>query len=111
MFVRTTPTRARSMARVVAGAALFATVVTSCGADGSGVGDAAVGAATSPAPTPGSSPADGSVTTVAGGGEGTTTPVAAPDALRFTAPLVGGGTLDLATYAGSTVVFWFWAPG
>lgn len=37
--------------------------------------------------------------------------VEAPDALRFTAPLVGGGTFDGATVAGKPVAFWFWAPG
>ena len=36
--------------------------------------------------------------------------VAAPDALRFTAPLVGGGEVDLAGYAGQPVLLWFWAP-
>lgn len=35
---------------------------------------------------------------------------AAPDALRFTAPLVGGGEVDLAGYAGQPVLLWFWAP-
>jgi hypothetical protein len=33
-----------------------------------------------------------------------------PEALGFTAPLVGGGELDAATLAGSPVVLWFWAP-
>jgi hypothetical protein len=33
-----------------------------------------------------------------------------PSALRFTAPLVGGGEIDLAGYAGQPVLFWFWAP-
>jgi peroxiredoxin len=33
-----------------------------------------------------------------------------PDALQFTAPLVGGGTLDLASLAGPPVLLWFWAP-
>jgi len=37
-------------------------------------------------------------------------PATAPEALQFTAPAIGGGTLDLATYAGQTVAFWFWAP-
>ncbi len=37
--------------------------------------------------------------------------VAAPEALRFTAPLVGGGTFDGTTVAGKPVAFWFWAPG
>jgi hypothetical protein len=34
----------------------------------------------------------------------------APEALRFTAPLVGGGEVDLAGYAGRPVLLWFWAP-
>jgi len=33
-----------------------------------------------------------------------------PDALRFRAPLVGGGEIDVSTLAGKPVVFWFWAP-
>ena len=33
-----------------------------------------------------------------------------PDALAFSAPLVGGGTIDLADYAGKPVLLWFWAP-
>ena len=32
------------------------------------------------------------------------------DTLAFTAPLVGGGTIDLAQYAGTPVLLWFWAP-
>ena len=40
-----------------------------------------------------------------------TTPVAGvPEALRFTAPTVGGGRLDAASFAGKPTVFWFWAP-
>jgi hypothetical protein len=35
---------------------------------------------------------------------------AVPESLAFTAPLVGGGTLDMATYAGTPVLLWFWAP-
>jgi ABC-type glycerol-3-phosphate transport system substrate-binding protein len=34
----------------------------------------------------------------------------APDTLAFTAPRVGGGTIDLAQYAGTPVLLWFWAP-
>ena len=34
----------------------------------------------------------------------------APSALRFSAPSVGGGTIDFTQYAGHTVVLWFWAP-
>jgi hypothetical protein len=33
-----------------------------------------------------------------------------PDLLRFSAPLVGGGELNGAEYAGAAVAFWFWAP-
>ena len=33
-----------------------------------------------------------------------------PQALAFSAPRVGGGTLDLAAYAGKPVLLWFWAP-
>lgn len=34
----------------------------------------------------------------------------APEALQFSAPVVGGGELDMRAYAGQTVAFWFWAP-
>ena len=33
-----------------------------------------------------------------------------PEALRFRAPLVGGGEIDASTLAGKPVVLWFWAP-
>ena len=36
--------------------------------------------------------------------------VVVPEALRFTAPLVGGGTFDGVAAAGKPTVFWFWAP-
>ncbi len=35
---------------------------------------------------------------------------ASPAALQFEAPMVGGGSLDFAQYAGQTVALWFWAP-
>ena len=35
---------------------------------------------------------------------------AVPEALRFTAPLVGGGEFDGPTAAGRPAAFWFWAP-
>jgi len=35
---------------------------------------------------------------------------AIPDALRFAAPLVGGGQFEGASVAGKPVAFWFWAP-
>jgi hypothetical protein len=33
-----------------------------------------------------------------------------PEALRFRAPLVGGGEIDMSTLAARPVVLWFWAP-
>lgn len=33
-----------------------------------------------------------------------------PELLRFSAPLVGGGTFSGADYAGRATAFWFWAP-
>ena len=35
---------------------------------------------------------------------------AAAEVLRFTAPRLGGGTIEGADYAGRDVAFWFWAP-
>lgn len=36
--------------------------------------------------------------------------VVVPEALQFTAPLVGGGTFDGAALTDKPTVFWFWAP-
>lgn len=37
--------------------------------------------------------------------------IPAPEALQFTAPLVGGGEIDLAAgFDNKPTVFWFWAP-
>jgi hypothetical protein len=33
-----------------------------------------------------------------------------PEALRFRAPLVGGGEIDMSMLADRPVVLWFWAP-
>ncbi len=33
-----------------------------------------------------------------------------PEALKFAAPLVGGGDIELTTLAGRPVLLWFWAP-
>jgi hypothetical protein len=33
-----------------------------------------------------------------------------PDSLAFSAPRVGGGTVNLGDYAGKPVLLWFWAP-
>jgi hypothetical protein len=60
------------------------------------------GSSESPSATPVDSTARASSSTVA--------PAAAPAALDFSAPTVGGETLDLRAYAGMNVAFWFWAP-
>lgn len=36
--------------------------------------------------------------------------IAAPAALQFSAPLVGGDDIELTTLAGRPVLLWFWAP-
>jgi hypothetical protein len=36
--------------------------------------------------------------------------IVVPEALQFTAPLVGGGEFDGAAVADKPTVFWFWAP-
>ncbi|MEL6892897.1 MAG: hypothetical protein AAFP84_14965 [Actinomycetota bacterium] len=36
--------------------------------------------------------------------------VEAPDILRFSSALVGGGELDAASTAGTPTAFWFWSP-
>ena len=47
---------------------------------------------------------------LADGDETTATAAEVPEALQFTAPLVGGGEFTGADYAGKPTVFWFWAP-
>jgi len=35
---------------------------------------------------------------------------AVPESLAFSAPRVGGATINMADYAGQPVLLWFWAP-
>ncbi|MDO8392725.1 MAG: hypothetical protein Q7V57_19795 [Actinomycetota bacterium] len=74
------------MRRVLASLAVLGVVLAGCGNEGSRPSSSAAPPATASA-----------------NGE-------APEALQLTAPLVGGGTIDLAQYAGTTVALWFWAP-
>ncbi|MEO6652348.1 MAG: hypothetical protein ABIP17_06800 [Ilumatobacteraceae bacterium] len=37
-------------------------------------------------------------------------PTSVPAALQFSAPLVGGGDIELGALAGRPVLLWFWAP-
>lgn len=41
---------------------------------------------------------------------GDATNAAVPEALQFSAPLVGGGEIELGELAGRPVLLWFWAP-
>ncbi len=74
--------------------------------------DTAVGDTQAPSADPPSETTAPTNEPVAGGDD--TTPadpaVVVPEALQFTAPLVGGGTFDGASAAGKPTVFWFWAP-
>jgi hypothetical protein len=51
-------------------------------------------------------------TTTSSAAPGSSIPVepAVPEAYDLTAPLVGGGLINLAGYSNDTVVLWFWAP-
>jgi hypothetical protein len=97
-----------------------ALVGAACGdGDGGGGGDDAGPVATSPAPVSSGTddgPTDPATTVTDGttgapaGTVGGTADVAVPELLQFTAPLVGGGEFDGASVAGTTTLFWFWAP-
>ena len=117
------PTTLRRRRHLTAGAVALALVVSACsssGDDGADAdADATVVAGTDATPAPDGTPADtapsGDPTTepmpTTGTDAETTAPdVVVPEALRFTAPLVGGGEFDGASYAGTPTVFWFWAP-
>jgi hypothetical protein len=63
-------------------------------------------AATPATVTPETSSTDVTRTVPSGGS--TTSDV--PAALQLTAPLVGGGEIELGALAGRPVLLWFWAP-
>jgi hypothetical protein len=100
--------------------------LAACGSsdDGDTTAAVTVAPAATPAPTeapdagaPGTeapSPAQSAPATAAPGSSApppaTEAPVAVPAALDFTAPLVGGGQIEMGSLAGRPVVLWFWAP-
>lgn len=107
--------------RATLGTALVATVLLATTACSSGDPDDAGGsiatdhstvtaesAPVAPAATasPTTAPADDSV----GATPAPTTAAVVPEALQFTAPLVGGGEFQGADVADRPTVFWFWAP-
>jgi hypothetical protein len=82
-------------ARTAIAFAALALLVSACGADGPT--DAATSDPGAP-PVESGAPPSGSSTE------------AIPEILDFEAPLLAGGTLRGADYAGKDVAFWFWAP-
>jgi hypothetical protein len=99
----------RSRSRIVAATFALGLVAAACSSgSGSGGSNAAAPSQSTPATVdasalgvPGS---DGAPTD---GGDPT---AAVPQALQFTAPLVGGGEFTGADFADKPTVFWFWAP-
>lgn len=94
------------IARSLAGVVLLVVVATSCGGP-AGLADAGTRSAT---PADRSEPAPSQAPSGSGGGGGTADAGQVPKVLRFTAPQLGGGTIEGADYAGRDVAFWFWAP-
>ncbi len=58
------------------------------------------------------SPTRAAATPSQGAGHSSSSPSQAPvpEVLDFTAPLLGGGTVNGASYAGKDLAIWFWAP-
>ena len=63
--------------------------------------------AAQPAPT---AAAPAATTAADGGGDAPAPTGDVPAALDFSAPLVGGGSIELGASAGRPVLLWFWAP-
>ena len=110
LMTRIAQRRVRHIGALALTAGLVA-VACSSGSTGSNTADsAAAPAATEAPPAEPTSSNDLPVATEA------PTPTAAPvppapQALQFSAPLVGGGTIDpAAEFAGKPTVMWFWAP-
>jgi hypothetical protein len=100
---------------IAASALLAFATACSSDADDSQAGTPQTIAETPTAPTGNVAPTvDGSdvASTEPSGAESevTSATAAVPEALRFTAPLVGGGTSDGAASVDKPTVFWFWAP-
>jgi hypothetical protein len=70
------------------------------------------GSATATSPIDGTAPAPGAVApaTDPTGETGGAVVADPPDALAFSAPLIGGGDIEMASLAGRPVLLWFWAP-
>ena len=116
LMTRIAQRRVRHIGALALTAGLVAAACSS-GSTGSNTADsAAAPAATEAPPAEPTSSNDLPVATEAPAATEAPTPTAAPvppapQALQFSAPLVGGGTIDpAAEFAGKPTVMWFWAP-
>jgi len=94
------------IAHSLAGVALLVLVSTAC-AGPAGLADTGARSAT---PTDRPEPAPSQAPSASDGGDRAADAGHVPKALRFSAPQLGGGTIEGADYAGRDVAFWFWAP-
>jgi hypothetical protein len=108
----------RSRRRLAVGAVALALITAACSSSdtsGSAVIESPQAEATTPAnEATAGDPGESSGTAPApAGSDGSTAAEAGavvPEALQFTAPLVGGGEFSGAAVADKPTLFWFWAP-
>ena len=93
------------MRRRLAPLCLVGLVLAACGSGDDGA-DPGTSAPATPAPAT-SAPAPGAEPST---DAGSAVVADAPEALQLSAPLVGGGDIELTTLAGRPVLLWFWAP-
>lgn len=85
---------------------LAATVLVACGGGSDTDATGATVGTDAPSPAPAAPAA-----TAPPEAEGSGAPAGnVPEALQFSAPLVGGGEIELGALAGRPVLLWFWAP-
>jgi len=84
---------------------LAAAVLVACG----GGDDTSSSTATAP-PTTAAVAATAAPVATAASEQSAVDPATVPAALQFTAPLVGGGEIEMGALAGRPVLLWFWAP-
>jgi hypothetical protein len=101
------PAAVRRRTVSVAAVMSLAIVATSC-STGSAPRAASGDGVRSSTAAPAGGPALGGGENAGGGGRSVSQAV--PQILDFSAPLVGGGTLEGSDLAGAPVAFWFWAP-
>ena len=111
-LVRTQLSRMPSWRAWCAGALLAGTVV-GCAPDETSDGTASTESAVVPATA--QAPVTTVLTTIVDdapltSGEPAPAPAVPAESIDWSAPLIGGGTLDMRGYADRAVMLWFWAP-